>query len=228
MPDYKRTTWVNGTTPLNQGNMNNIETGIEELQEQINQKLNATEYASNMPTISENFVSGTLYKVGSIVKYPVQGEDRTYVCKENIPREFSTIIPPFSTYWMEISASGTEYSLPIANSTTLGGVKPVNKTNAMTQSVGVDSSGALWTEGVSTAKTRLVTIAANQWSSQQYSITISGLQDSDIVLIDGDDSIFDVYGVSASQSGSTITFTCTTLPQVSIQVRLAVIKATSV
>ncbi len=38
------------------------------------------------------------------------------------------------------------YSLPISSSTVLGGVKPVAKTDAMTQSVGVDEAGALWTE----------------------------------------------------------------------------------
>ena len=38
------------------------------------------------------------------------------------------------------------YSLPISSSTVLGGVKPVAKTDAMTQSVGVDESGSLWTE----------------------------------------------------------------------------------
>ena len=37
------------------------------------------------------------------------------------------------------------YTLPIASETTLGGVKPVAKTDAMTQSVGVDEAGALWT-----------------------------------------------------------------------------------
>ena len=37
------------------------------------------------------------------------------------------------------------YSLPIASSTVLGGVKPVAKTEAMAQSVGVDEAGALWT-----------------------------------------------------------------------------------
>ena len=36
------------------------------------------------------------------------------------------------------------YTLPIASSTKLGGVKPVAKTDAMTQSVGVDEAGALW------------------------------------------------------------------------------------
>lgn len=36
------------------------------------------------------------------------------------------------------------YTLPIASSTVLGGVKPVAKTDAMTQSVGVDEAGALW------------------------------------------------------------------------------------
>ena len=36
------------------------------------------------------------------------------------------------------------YTLPIASSTVLGGVQPVAKTDAMTQSVGVDDAGALW------------------------------------------------------------------------------------
>ena len=37
------------------------------------------------------------------------------------------------------------YTLPIASSTVLGGVQPVAKTDAMTQSVGVDATGGLWT-----------------------------------------------------------------------------------
>ena len=40
---------------------------------------------------------------------------------------------------------GDTYTLPIASSTQLGGVQPVAKTDAMTQSVGVDAGGALWT-----------------------------------------------------------------------------------
>ena len=39
----------------------------------------------------------------------------------------------------------TAYSLPVASSTTLGGVKPSTKTDAMTQDVGVDASGKLYT-----------------------------------------------------------------------------------
>ena len=40
---------------------------------------------------------------------------------------------------------GATYTLPIASSTQLGGVQPVARTDAMTQSVGVDETGALWT-----------------------------------------------------------------------------------
>ena len=40
--------------------------------------------------------------------------------------------------------SGTDYTLPVATADTLGGVKPVEKTSAMTQSVGVDSDGRLY------------------------------------------------------------------------------------
>ena len=41
---------------------------------------------------------------------------------------------------------GETYTLPVANSTALGGVKPADKTAEMTQSVGVDEDGALWAE----------------------------------------------------------------------------------
>ena len=41
--------------------------------------------------------------------------------------------------------SGGSYELPIATPETLGGVKPTLKTEEMTQSVGVDETGGLWT-----------------------------------------------------------------------------------
>ena len=41
--------------------------------------------------------------------------------------------------------SGESYTLPVATSTTLGGVKPVSKTSEMSQDVGVDSNGKLYT-----------------------------------------------------------------------------------
>lgn len=40
----------------------------------------------------------------------------------------------------------TDYELPVASSTVLGGVKPENKTAVMTQLVGVDGDGKLYTE----------------------------------------------------------------------------------
>ena len=42
--------------------------------------------------------------------------------------------------------AGTSYTLPIADADTLGGVKPVAKTDAMTRGVGVDTNGGLYTE----------------------------------------------------------------------------------
>ena len=41
---------------------------------------------------------------------------------------------------------GSSYTLPIANATTLGGVKPVSKTSEMTQAVGIDGEGRLYTK----------------------------------------------------------------------------------
>ena len=50
------------------------------------------------------------------------------------------------TEWEPVDMqSGGSYTLPIASSTVLGGVKPVAKTDAMTQGVGVDEAGALFT-----------------------------------------------------------------------------------
>ena len=44
----------------------------------------------------------------------------------------------------KLAAEGDTYTLPIATETALGGVKPVTKTDAMTQEIGVDEAGALW------------------------------------------------------------------------------------
>lgn len=44
------------------------------------------------------------------------------------------------------SGGNVDYTLPVATAETLGGVKPVTKTEAMTQPVGVDANGALYTE----------------------------------------------------------------------------------
>ena len=50
------------------------------------------------------------------------------------------------TAWepVDMPSVGT-YTLPIASPTVLGGVKPIAKTDAMTQGVGVDAAGSLWT-----------------------------------------------------------------------------------
>ena len=46
---------------------------------------------------------------------------------------------------VNIPSGGNDYSLPVATSETLGGVMPVAKTEDMTQSVGIDGDGLLWT-----------------------------------------------------------------------------------
>lgn len=58
----------------------------------------------------------------------------------------------------KIGGNGSSYTLPIASETTLGGVKPVAKTDAMTQSVGVDEAGGLWAKEASGGG------GGNQWT----------------------------------------------------------------
>lgn len=84
----------------------------------------------------------------------------------------------------------SKYTLPVANSTTLGGVKPVAKTSDMTQSVGVDANGALYT-----------TPGGGGGSAQFYvNCTISGnnTYDEDVTFNKTYDEI-----VSAYNSGTT-------------------------
>ena len=54
-------------------------------------------------------------------------------------------------------AGGASYTLPIASSTQLGGVQPTSKTDTMTQAVGVDEAGALWTAAGGADKWELIT-----------------------------------------------------------------------
>ncbi len=70
---------------------------------------------------------------------------------------------------------GGDYTLPVASPNTLGGVKPVAKTDDMTQSVGVDSNGALWTEpsdgggeGESNIEIITLPLTAGTLSSEDY------------------------------------------------------------
>ncbi|WP_405319777.1 hypothetical protein [Frisingicoccus sp.] len=51
------------------------------------------------------------------------------------------------TEWETVDLSGTvSYTLPVATPTILGGVKPVAKTDEMTQEIGVDANGGLFTK----------------------------------------------------------------------------------
>lgn len=89
----------------------------------------------------------------------------------------------------KIGENGSSYTLPIASATQLGGVKPVSKTDAMTQSVGVDENGGLWvpaaSSGGSGGSMKLITeITTEEEVSYIYQsfdpITVSEL----IVVID--------------------------------------------
>lgn len=68
---------------------------------------------------------------------------------------------------------GGEYSLPIASSTTLGGVRPTAKTSAMTQAVGVDANGALWTEPSGQTTPKITTLYSSATSTTPYTLTLN-------------------------------------------------------
>lgn len=106
--------------------------------------------------------------------------------------------------------------IPIANSTTLGGVMPVTKTDGMTQEVGVDSTGKLYTApgggGGGGGGVPTISVALNSSGSTNIS-----LSDYNIVAANGVTAIIDtkafptgsndIYYKSGDDENS-IYFTC--------------------
>lgn len=100
------------------------------------------------------------------------------------------------------------YTLPIASSTKLGGVQPTEKTDAMTQEVGVDAGGALWTApGGGGGESDLVEIASVTLSENVAEINLEfpeqnrelfvrtslHVNDADGTLYKADDIAVDFY-----------------------------------
>lgn len=87
---------------------------------------------------------------------------------------------------------GSSYTLPIANTTTLGGVKPISKTSEMTQAVGVDSEGRLYTKPGTGGS------GSGGGLSSAYSVGATAPSDTGILWIDsGNSNILKFYNGSA-------------------------------
>lgn len=90
-------------------------------------------------------------------------------------------------------AGGGSYTLPIANATTLGGVKPVSKTSEMTQAVGIDSEGRLYTKPGTGGSG-----SGGGGLSSAYSVGATPPSDTGILWIDsGNSNILKFYNGSA-------------------------------
>lgn len=88
---------------------------------------------------------------------------------------------------------GSSYTLPIANATTLGGVKPVSKTSEMTQAVGVDSEGRLYTKSGTGGSG-----SGGGGLSSAYSVGATAPSDTGILWIDsGNSNTLKFYNGSA-------------------------------
>ena len=88
---------------------------------------------------------------------------------------------------------GSSYTLPIANATTLGGVKPVSKTSEMTQAVGIDSEGRLYTKPGTGGSS-----SGGGGLSSAYYVGATAPSDTGILWIDsGNSNILKFYNGSA-------------------------------
>lgn len=100
-------------------------------------------------------------------------------------------------------------SIPVATSSALGGVKPTTKTSEMTQSVGVDSNGALWTKEASEG----TTVVANP--------TATGTQDLNSLQVGGT-----VYNIP-QQGGIVFVSSLPTPTQIEYEKHLLYLQGTS-
>lgn len=80
------------------------------------------------------------------------------------------------------------YTLPVANSNTLGGVKPVAKTDDMTQQVGVDANGALYTAKENYIVHFSFDSSTQKWVADKTTAEIKAVRDA------GDKFIYAVAG----------------------------------
>ena len=103
--------------------------------------LYGTENAPPYPVKSVDGATGAV--VTNAVKITIQ--NLTANQKEQARTNIGAGTSNFSGSYNDLSNTPDPYTLPVANSTTLGGVKPVSKTDSMTQSVGVDENGKLYT-----------------------------------------------------------------------------------
>lgn len=75
---------------------------------------------------------------------------------------------------IEVGSDSESYTLPIANSTTLGGVKAQAKTAAMTQPVGVDDNGNLYTLPPAQSTTEVGGVSFDNYTGNLWSGVVYG------------------------------------------------------
>lgn len=117
-----------------------------------------------------------------------------------------------------VQGAGGSYTLPVASSTTLGGVKPVTKTSSMTQEVGVDASGALYTEPGSGGGGTVTSVngATGEVKSTFY-VTITSAEDESI---SADKTLEEIY--TAYEKGYAVYAKTATSPQIIVPLTIAV------
>lgn len=83
---------------------------------------------------------------------------------------------------VDMPNGGGTYTLPTASPTVLGGVKPIAKTNAMTQGVGVDEAGALWTAAEGGAYKILVNQTLEEAAAVNISMTEEAAECNEYII----------------------------------------------
>lgn len=127
-----------------------VDTAVEESQVQADWDQNdetAKDYIKNKPTSLKNPYSIKVIQGAATTTYDGSKEKTITVPTTTDVNANTTARHSHSNKSIldQITKVPADYTLPIASASVLGGVKPVEKTDTMTQSVGVDANGLLYT-----------------------------------------------------------------------------------
>ena len=91
-------------------------------------------------------------------------------------------------------------------------------------------AGCLWeTVHKSDFQSLAVSIDTSEWTNSGSgfvcNLPVDNLIDEDVVLLDAPYELYANYGLDVTQSGDTITFTCSVKPSSDVEIKLAIISA---
>lgn len=150
-------------------------------------------YRCNGINILDSEIYGTTSSLNYAVDFYAKNTKFKGICAMTTPASFGKKIAIGCEFdstvadEIEIIKEVNEYKLPIANSETLGGVKPIAKTDVMTQAVGVNEDGLLYTApstaSGSTSEGEFKKVIETTFEEDCYSFSVAQDKDGNLLQL---------------------------------------------